>query len=301
METEFRVIQITAEMIRADEQMGSKDKFWVELPDQQGGGRWLFKEPRSTPGNIEHVAEKLAQEIASLLKVPCARIELGEFGQRRGTLSRSVLGEGESLVHGNEIIAGRVDGYDRKAKRRSTNHTFERVCAGISEACAGRRDEDLTQFAGYLILDAVIGNTDRHHENWAVLRRDPPPPISYRLAPSFDHASSLGRELQDHRRLLLLKEKRVGDYLRQGEGAVYLTELGEQPIAPITLVEKLYPSHPALFNGWLAALVHVTADHLDSIIQKVPENWASSPQRDFARAMVLEAKQKLISLVQLRS
>ena len=24
-------------------------------------------------------------------------------------------------------------------------------------------------FAGYLLLDALIGNTDRHHENWAVM------------------------------------------------------------------------------------------------------------------------------------
>ena len=29
----------------------------------------------------------------------------------------------------------------------------------------------LTMLAGYLVLDALVLNTDRHHENWGVLRR----------------------------------------------------------------------------------------------------------------------------------
>ena len=47
-------------------------------------------------------------------------------------------------------------------------------------------------FAGYLVLDAVIGNTDRHHENWGLLLRRTETGWKGQVAPSFDHASSLG-------------------------------------------------------------------------------------------------------------
>jgi len=50
----FPIIPITDDMIVQDEPMGSKDKFWCQLPaDAAGGGRWLFKQPRPEPEKIE--------------------------------------------------------------------------------------------------------------------------------------------------------------------------------------------------------------------------------------------------------
>ena len=134
----FPIFPITDAMIRQDEPMGSKDKFWCELPPEAaGGGRWLFKEPRQEPEKMEHLAEKIAQELAGLLTVPCARIELAEYAGIRGTISLDVQGPGEVLVHGNEIIAGRVMGYDRTKRRKTTDHTFERIHQAIMEVCKG--------------------------------------------------------------------------------------------------------------------------------------------------------------------
>ena len=62
-----------------------------------------------------------------------------------------------------------------------------------------------SRIAEYLVLDAVIGNTDRHHENWGILRQRRGNVWYGFVAPSFDHASSLGRELLDSRRDRLLK------------------------------------------------------------------------------------------------
>lgn len=54
-------------------------------------------------------------------------------------------------------------------------------------------------FAGYTLFDVLIANTDRHEQNWAILvpRLTSEPE---RLAPSYDHASSLGFNLQDSAR-----------------------------------------------------------------------------------------------------
>ena len=59
------------------------------------------------------------------------------------------------------------------------------------------RGDGFDMFVGYLMLDALIGNTDRHHENWGIMTGRGRPQV---LAPTYDHASSLGRELSDQKR-----------------------------------------------------------------------------------------------------
>ena len=54
--------------------------------------------------------------------------------------------------------------------------------------------------ASYALLDGLIGNTDRHHENWMVDYIYYQGDQRYKVFPSFDHASSLGRELAEERR-----------------------------------------------------------------------------------------------------
>jgi hypothetical protein len=271
----FTIYQITEAMILQDEPMGSKDKVWCQLPTELGGGRWLFKQPRQQEENIEHLAEKIAQEVAALIQVPCARVEWAVLGGVRGSISLDVRSEGDVLMHGNEIIAGRVLGYDRRQKRHTSDHTYERIRQAILEVCAGRCKEDLGQFAGYLVFDALIGNTDRHHENWALLKREAGP-TGHRLAPSFDHASSLGREMRDERRALLLRERRIADYLRKGWEAIYLQELRETAISPIELVDRLVPQMPECFGPWLKRVEGVTDEQTRCIIERIPTGWISA-------------------------
>jgi hypothetical protein len=202
------------------------------------------------------------------------------------------------LVHGNEIIAGRVIGYDLTKRRRTTDHSFDRIRQAILEVCGGRCEQDLQQFAGYLILDALVGNTDRHHENWALLRSDTAQGVAYRLAPSFDHASSLGREMLDERRLLLLRENRIRQYIEAGRGAIYISQAQSDAVAPITLVRILQSTMSGAFEPWFSNLQNVTMESLDSILNRVPDGWMSGPQRDFAKALVLEAKNILTGLRQ---
>ena len=57
-------------------------------------------------------------------------------------------------------------------------------------------------FCGYIVFDVLISNTDRHHQNWGVLaKREEGSAPTLTLAPTYDHGSSLGRELQDTERI----------------------------------------------------------------------------------------------------
>jgi hypothetical protein len=105
----YPIVGIPTDAREDTEQLGSKPKFWVLL----GNERWLFKEAR--PGTGEDWAEKVAAEIAKAIGIPAASVELAEYQERRGCISRNFVDVkgGQTLVHGNEILAGQVTGYDR--------------------------------------------------------------------------------------------------------------------------------------------------------------------------------------------
>jgi len=178
------------------EQLGSKPKFWFRLADDEQP--WLFKFAREGTG--KHWAKKIAAELAVKIELPAARVELAEFTGKRGLASRSFVRrmEGFDLVHGDELLAGHVIGYDRTKVFRQSSHSISNIVQAIGAVFpeAGARDAQLTRFARLMVLDALIGNTDRHHQNWGILRRvRPNGGIEHEVAPSFDHASALGRNV----------------------------------------------------------------------------------------------------------
>jgi hypothetical protein len=286
----YEVIHVGVENIREDEQIGSKDKYWCELITGGCRAEWLLKLPRQEPEKGEHWAEKIGAEVAGLLGLPHATVELAEFQGVLGTVSKR-FGSSENLVHGNEMLAGRVLGYDPEKKFRNSDHTFERILQVIQEVCgSGSCDRDLERFGGYLLLDAVIGNTDRHHQNWAFLRQDRPGGPVYELAPTFDHASSLGREMLDDRRQRILTEGAMGRYIRKGRGAIFLAGHGGAPLSPLELVLELRdrPFGKHLVH-WLHRVANVTAADLAGIVSCIPDRWMSELARKFALGFMLES------------
>ena len=64
------------------------------------------------------------------------------------------------------------------------------------------------------------------------------------LAPSFDHASALGRELEDKRRDGLIVNNRIANYSDNGKGGIYWCEAdanGPSPLELIRLAARQYP------------------------------------------------------------
>ena len=90
-------MEVRLEWALDDEDMGTKRKFWYEWrsPDE----KWLFKYPRPDTG--EHWAEKIAAEIARLLDIPHARVELATCHGQRGSATKSFRHEKQKLIHGN--------------------------------------------------------------------------------------------------------------------------------------------------------------------------------------------------------
>lgn len=313
----FEVYEVDAESVVEDEPMGTKNKFWVDLHDQT---RWLFKysrEIRNSERDIagEHWSEKVASEIAGIIGVPCAKVELAKYETGWGAISRKfpVLESDSSecghteLVHGNELLAGAISDYDQNKKYGHSWHTFGNILTAISRATENQssaiRDEAYRIVGGFVVLDALIMNVDRHHENWAMFRTSHEGVSKYSMAPSFDHASSLGRELtpckinswaiQGDKAFSELTAK----YVRKGRGGVFDKDDDSRGLNPIDLVRIAYARWPYVIKPWLQRLSKVSVEDLCYCLDRLPDECIHELSKKFASELIGYTYSELVEII----
>jgi len=303
----YPIIDVTAWPWYRDEQMGSKAKLWV-LDDK--GQRWLFKERRHDHG--EDWAEKLAAEIAELLGISHARIELASREEKAGIIALDFLTNRRSvqLMHGNELLVQAVANYPAKGPNfTTTEHTVERALAvlqqkfialGAFKGCPAGITAAAEEFVGYLMLDALVGNTDRHHENWAIIvaqtGRDGI--IEAELAPLYDTASCLGRERIDEDRTRRLSGKPGAPtfeaYWKKMPSRWFRAPDDEKHLHPIDAFKLAARHYPAAARIWLEQCARFTDIAIDALIAEIPAERISGPARRFAKRMLQFGREQLI-------
>lgn len=295
----FPVLEVGSDMRRDVEQLGSKPKFWFRHQEED----WLFKEARENTG--EDWSEKVASEVASLLGLPTHRAELAVWERRRGCAVRSFLSHGRQvLVHGNEVLGGVLTGYDKKKQRGQADHTFDNIVAVLERLFPDDKARTVaaSRMAGYLVLDALIGNTDRHHENWGIVL-EPRKTTSDRmtllihLAPTFDHASSLGRELTDNARQDHLRSGTLERYIRKGRGGIFESPAARHGMSPIGAAEMLALRYPKFFKPWQSRVAALHDRTFEQLIQRVPSERMSDAARAFAVAFLCASRNFLLKVL----
>ncbi|MEY4568854.1 MAG: hypothetical protein RLZZ398_293 [Verrucomicrobiota bacterium] len=305
MQEEPSIIEIEPSWRREIEDMGSKPKFWFWYQ----GELWLFKQARPNTG--EHWAEKIASEIAALLGLPTHEVRIARFDGRAGCACRSFLKKNEILVHGNELLAGAIKGYDKDKQRGQSDHHFGNIVSTVEKWFPeGKFRKSMSlRIIGYFVFDALVGNTDRHHENWGMLLkpvvipqadRDPGEFMRFRvtLAPTFDHGSSLGRELLDDRaKLLLADSKAIERYIRKATGGIFENEQARKGLSPMALAEMLATAYPDLVKPWINRVAALPADFAVPLLEEIPASCMSQSSRDFVLAFLAESRKMITSIL----
>ena len=116
------------------------------------------------------------------------------------------------------------------------------------------------------------------------------------VAPSFDHASSLGRELRDEARVSRLTHDGVAKYVAGGHGGIFISaddKRGANPLELARLGSARYPDH---FRGALTALRLLQPSSIRTIIDQLPAARASNAAKDFAHAVVCHSLEQLLKI-----
>jgi hypothetical protein len=206
-----------------------------------------------------------------------------------------------------------VENYPTRSNFNVSQHTVERVLAilglpmiqlppGHAAPPGVTTAADL--FVGYLLLDALVGNTDRHHENWAVMVKpaDPPGVASHviSIAPTFDHASCLGRNLSDHERHERLqakdKNRTVARFLSRAKSRLYRVEGDVKPLSPLEAFKEAARIRPDAGKAWTKILAGIETERFVAIFGHVPAERASPDALAFAAETLQLGRQALLDL-----
>lgn len=318
MPDKFPVIQVPDDAEDAPEQMGTKFKFWYRDLRKRPV---LFKEAR--PGTGEDWAEKTAASLAELLGLPHAEYEFATWRGKHGTVCRSFAPwkpKRGRMVHGNELLVAMVSEYPQptigsRKFYRVSQHTLDRILHFVSA-------DDLQLpigwvplptirgpgevFVGYLLLDAWIANQDRHHENWGwvVMKRERPKgqPWVAHLAPTYDHASSLGRNESDEvRRLRLATRDRgftVEAYVEKARSAIYAKEGDKRPLTTFAAFAEAANWDRMAACVWLDRLAGIEQGAMLSVFERIPKERISPVAIEFALKMLEINRKRLLELRQ---
>ncbi|MBF0686394.1 MAG: hypothetical protein IR158_01320 [Cellulomonas sp.] len=205
---------------------GGRDpnKRWVaRLADSPRHEQWLWKGRQQTGDGsdlaLTDCAEVVVSRLARALGIPAAECRFAACDGELGLISHNVAPEGHSLNTGRTYLP-EIDGYERMPAvsaegarvglmRRDHGYTLDAVEQLLSDVLPPPLSVDDQRagleasfdfFAGYLLLDALVGNSDRHPGNWALLEED----VTGRrlLAPTYDHGSALGAGMTEQNRMV---------------------------------------------------------------------------------------------------
>lgn len=171
----------------SSEGSGRSEKIWLVNP--LNGDIGLFKFPK-TEHTSEHLSEKIAADIAMLIDVECMKVEIGVYNSRLGSLSYRINSEGENLIEGIQLINKYFPYYNEETLYdfdKDEYYSLEMILNSLKEYDLQR------DFPKIPVFDFLIGNTDRHQSNWAILQREK----SLKMCPLYDNGSSLCCYIQD--------------------------------------------------------------------------------------------------------
>ncbi|HZH09291.1 MAG TPA: HipA domain-containing protein [Microvirga sp.] len=202
--------------------VGSKPKRMLICPDDATepylikGHAYLFK--TAIGWQAQQIwSEVIAYRLGALigLPVPPAFIAVDERTGDTGVLVEFFYGypgetEPARLIHGSDLMTRIL-----ADKKRGRPHVVPRNII-ICRAFVGQ-ESAVEWWAQALAFDALIGNTDRHPENWGFLiRHSKIAPPTFQIAPLFDNGTSLGYELPEAKLEAIIEGNRLNTYIKRG-------------------------------------------------------------------------------------
>ena len=245
--------------------------------------------------------------ICELLGIPHADYWFAEYKEFFGVITKQFVPQYGRLVFGNEMLSKFVPGYEMKKAYKQRQYTLRVVIALLRKLSAFVRidksfqriksiQDPLDVFIAYIMLDALIANQDRHHENWGIIVL----PESIILAPTFDHASSLGRNELDSTRddiLTTTDERRsIRNYIKRAESAFYSHIKHNKRMKTIEAFQYVSAMRPKAAAYWRKKLTRITKSILNDIIADYPDRLMSPLSKEFACQIVMHNKNRIIQI-----
>ncbi len=275
--------------------LGSDFKF-IEEPIVRGSRKKLFaidslgriamfKYEHENYNCSEACSEKMAYEIAKVLGYNCAKIELAVDGDNNlGVLNYYFA---DQLYVSHTDIAAYLN---KNTNERNNYYTISNIKATLDDI-----DNSLFQdFIRIMVFDALIGEQDRHEENWGIIEKKGKKYIS----PLYDNGDSLLRNFKniDFAEKFYSGRKDFDAFINNSTTIIY-KENNKSKYKHFELIKYLYDNYPTYIVPDIINLKKLDDKKIIEIVNRIPDDLLTNKHKEYIIMYLIKRRDILLDII----
>ncbi len=255
----------------------------------------------------EFWSEIIASEIGQYLGFNVLKYDIAKQHDLVGCISKSMIDEDTLLIEGVSLLTGYDNSYDPNTKESHSEYTFDFIKDALEHAGAKHLISDVI---GMIIFDALIGNSDRHQENWGIIESTVPidekrglfrifrkTPCPKRVfAPIYDSGCSLAREKDETAvEKMLRDDNMVKAFINRGTSEIHWTEHLKK-LNHFDLIKQVKKKHRKIVINYIKTVINLyDKDNIRKIVFSVDDELPTQLKEKFG--LTLSRKELIYKLI----
>lgn len=248
---------------------GTRAKYWIIEPDTSQ--QFMFKIPTENTG--EAWAEKVSAEIGKLLGLTMMDVHFAVRQNINGIIAKKFTTKTEEFYEAGDLITSVVDDFNRY---KLDNYSFGHISKALAEF---QLDKD---FIIIPVFDALIGNQDRHCDNWGIITTK----SNYRLAPIYDNGSSLGFGLKENRIKMMFKDPNMFKAFSNRSYSLIGID-GKKKPKYLELLSVIRSQYPKEVEDAVNRLSSLNKDSIVKVLNTIPTSIMSDVYKEWIVKLLL--------------
>ncbi len=301
--TQFKIIKIISKG-KIAENKGSKVKFWKDIEGQRAliklNGYYEDPNTKIIDWSKEirswNVSEKLFSEIANYLGFNCVKTDfiIDEKG-RFGIASYDYGKNGFLEISGDDLYTKAVIKLPEKNKNRGidANYHYEDILKILY--FYGKDYSLIIDFNKIMIMDALMGEGDRHYENWSVGSCE----NNYMLFPMYDNSCCLLHSFREKE--VLINQINKYSLEHYSNRSLSKIKINKRKIKHFDFIKFLLENLPSIPRKELIIdiqkLSRLTNEYICNLVNKIPDCLCTNEHKFLIIEYIKHRRDYLLSLI----
>ena len=208
-----------------------------------------------------------------------------------------------SLTEGVELIQAKYPYYNKdKLKDEKTEDAYSVQMIQNSL----KIKEEINEILQMIVFDCLIGNSDRHHSNWAEISTMEYNYVhkafffSWCISPLYDNGSSLCAYVNESDIESILKDKRRFESLINTKSKSAIGWNNKRPIRHFELLQQLKENfYNDTFEYVNIIKNEINGENIDKILNEFDKNIISENMKRLIRSYLLERRKRMLEIYNL--
>lgn len=232
----------------------------------------------------ESCSEKMSYEIAKVLSYNCAKIELAYDENNQIGILNYLFVDVDKSTHMDAISY-----LNKQEKERPFFYTVSNIKKILDEI-------DASLFNGFIrlmVFDTLVGETDRHEENWGIEITE----NGYEFSPLYDNGCNLLREFRNEENAIPFYngEKSFESYIYKSKTYIY-KEDNKHRFKHFELIEYLNEKYHDILIKEINNLNKLTDNVIENIVNEIPNELLTDEHKKYIIIYLKKRRDILLSI-----